>query len=83
MTFSDVYKSCFCICTVSVVSRNMKEKYDDSLGIKEKTDSLMLYLWHHGSDGVRKIVQKLMSYQLGGAVNTKEWRMLLGVSWKM
>ena len=61
----------------------MKEKYDNSIDMKEKTDSLMLYLWHHGGDGVRKIVQKLMSYQLGGAVNIKEWRMLLGVSWKM
>ena len=61
----------------------MREKYDDSLEIKEKTDSLMLYLWHHGDTGVRKIVHELVSYQLGGAVNTREWRMLLGVSWKM
>ena len=75
-----MYKSYLCI---PVAFRNMREKYDNSLDIKEKTDSLMLYLWHHGDTGVRKIVHKLVSYKLGGAVNTREWRMLLGVSWKM
>ena len=61
----------------------MEEKYDLSYDLKEKTDLLMLYVWHHGNIGVRKIIQRLMSYQLGGAENVKEWRMLLGVSWKM
>ena len=68
---------------VPVLSRIMKEKYENSYDLKEKTDFLMLYVWHHGSAGVRTIIHKLISYQLGGAVNVKEWRMLLGLSWKM
>lgn len=61
----------------------MKAKYEGSYDIREKTDFLMLYVFQHGNAGVRKVTDMLMSNLFGGAKNDEEWRMLLGLAWKM
>ena len=63
--------------------RKLKFKYEASYDIREKTDFLMPYLFHHGNAGARKVTDMLMSHLFGGANNVEDWRMLLGLAWKM
>ena len=62
--------------------RKLKEKYESMTALKSKREMLVSYMFHHGILGVQSIVDKLTSRLLGGSNNLKEWRSLLGVSWK-
>ena len=60
----------------------MKQKYRETKLLKLKSELLMPYLTKHGDLGLQKVVDRLMSQQLGGVDNFKDWRVLLGLSWK-
>ena len=60
----------------------MKQKYRDIKLLKQKSELLTPYLTKHGDIGLQKVVDRLMSHQFGGVDNVKDWRVLLGLSWK-
>ena len=62
--------------------RKLQVKYETSRPLKSKSEMLIPYMFHHGDIGIQRIADTLTSRLLGGSNNLKEWRRLLGVSWK-